>query len=71
MKEIEKLKREGTEPITRKEGEELAKKINAFEFCECSARNKSGLKEVFTTVIEAHVNPKKKIDPKPKPCLVL
>nr|CAG4719236.1 unnamed protein product [Naegleria fowleri] len=59
MKEIEKLKREGTEPITRKEGEEMAKKMKAYDFCECSAKNKTGLKEVFATVIEAYINPKK------------
>ncbi|KAG2386623.1 hypothetical protein C9374_002367 [Naegleria lovaniensis] len=59
MKEVEKLKREGTEPITRKEGEEMAKKMKAYDFCECSAKNKTGLKEVFATVIEAYINPKK------------
>ncbi|KAL9654413.1 hypothetical protein ABK040_010440 [Willaertia magna] len=59
-KEIEKLKKEGTQPVTRKEGEDLAREIGAYSFCECSALNRAGLKEVFKTVIEAHLNPKKK-----------
>jgi len=71
MKEIEKLKKEGTEPITRKEGEELAAKIGAYSFGECSAKNKTGLKDVFSVVIEAHINPKKETIDRRKVCLVL
>jgi hypothetical protein len=46
-------------PVTREEGQQLAKEIGASAFCECSAKQNTGLKEVFTTVIDVYLNPKK------------
>ena len=45
------------------EGEEMAQKINAIGYIECSALTQEGLPEVFNKVIESTVNiaaPKKK-----------
>jgi len=40
------------EPITAKEGEELAKKIGAARYLECSARENKGVKEVFESAVK-------------------
>ena len=55
--EIAQLKELGQEPITRIQGLELAKRINAIKYMECSAKTQKGLKEVFVTAAEVVVFP--------------
>lgn len=44
-------------PITKTQGLEMAKKINAVKYVECSAKTQKGLKEVFVTAAEVVVCP--------------
>ena len=44
-------------PVTKNQGIEMAKKIGAFKYLECSAKTQKGLKEVFTTAAEVVVCP--------------
>jgi len=59
---VEKMKATGQQPITTSQGQELAKKIKAFKYIECSARTQENLKTVFDEAIKAalFVRPKKK-----------
>ena len=50
--EIEKLKARGLLPITREEGESLAKELKAVKYMECSAYTKVGLQEVFDEIFK-------------------
>ena len=51
-----KLKQNGEDFVTKQEGEEMANKINAIGYIECSALTQEGLPEVFNKVIESTVN---------------
>ncbi|ELP84242.1 Rho GTPase, putative [Entamoeba invadens IP1] len=51
-----KLQQSGGSFVTAAEGEELATKIGAIGFCECSALTQDGLHEVFNKAIEATLN---------------
>ena len=42
--------------VTRREGEELRKRIRAFKYVECSALTQYNIREVFATCIEACVD---------------
>jgi len=44
---LEKLKSNGQNPITMEQGQELAKKIKAVKYLECSAKTGENLKTVF------------------------
>lgn len=54
---IEALAKKGLTPLQKGSGLELAKKIGALKYLECSALTQKGLKEVFTTAVEAVVFP--------------
>ncbi len=54
---IEKLQRVGQSPITKAQGEELAREIRAVTYCECSALTQKGLKNVFDEAILAALEP--------------
>ncbi|KAG2392316.1 hypothetical protein C9374_012568 [Naegleria lovaniensis] len=45
-----------TNPVTKKEGEELAKKVGALQYMECSAKTQTGLGEVFEAAVKAVVD---------------
>jgi GTPase SAR1 family protein len=50
---IQKLQALGQTPISTAKGQELANKINAFKYMECSAMTQLGLKDVFDTAVKA------------------
>ncbi len=54
---IEKLQRVGQSPITKAQGEKLAREIGAVKYCECSALTQEGLKNVFDEAILAALEP--------------
>ena len=54
---IEKLQRVGQSPITKAQGEKLAREIGAVKYCECSALTQEGLKNVFDEAILATLEP--------------
>jgi len=49
----EKLKAVGQSPITVEQGNDLAKKVSAVSYMECSAKTQEGLKEVFDEAVKA------------------
>jgi len=55
------LRANNLQPISTAQGQELAKKIKAFKYLECSARTEENLKTVFDEAIKAvYFAPKKK-----------
>ncbi|KAH7390620.1 P-loop containing nucleoside triphosphate hydrolase protein [Pyrenochaeta sp. MPI-SDFR-AT-0127] len=48
---IASLKRQGRKPVTKAEGEKLAKQIGAVAFLECSALTRDGVGEIFPTLL--------------------
>jgi len=54
---IAKLKEKGLAPITTQQGEELAKKIAAAKYIECSALTQQNLKKVFDEAIKVVLFP--------------
>ena len=50
---IKELGKKKQEPVKPEEGREMAEKINAFAFLECSAKGKEGVREVFETATRA------------------
>ncbi|XP_061893010.1 rho-related GTP-binding protein RhoA-D-like [Entelurus aequoreus] len=49
-RELAKMKQE---PVKRREGQEMATRINAFGYLECSAKTKDGVQEVFEMATRA------------------
>jgi len=50
---LEKLKGQGLSPISTEQGHELAKKIKAVKYLECSAKTSQNLKMVFDEAVKA------------------
>jgi len=63
--ELQKMKQE---PVKVEQGKEMSEKINAFEYLECSAKSKEGVRIVFETATRAALQVKKK---KKRPCCLL
>ncbi|KAJ3437867.1 hypothetical protein M0812_17042 [Anaeramoeba flamelloides] len=57
---IEKLQKKKLAPIIFEKGQELAKKIGAVAYVECSAKTRDGLREVFEEAVRAAKLKKKK-----------
>jgi GTPase SAR1 family protein len=55
--------------VSLQKAQEMATKINAVKYMECSALTQEGLKNVFDEAIRAALVPKKKKEK--KPCLLL
>jgi len=64
---LDKLKAQGQKPVTTEQGQELAKKIKAVKYMECSAKTSEGLKAVFDEAIKAVLFQKRK----KKRCVVM
>mmetsp|Transcript_29650 Transcript_29650/g.41729 ORF Transcript_29650/g.41729 Transcript_29650/m.41729 type:complete len:194 (+) Transcript_29650:52-633(+) len=65
--EVEKLKAQGQSPISTEQGNELAKKLKAIKYMECSAKTQEGLKDVFDEAVRAVLRPAKK----KKGCIII
>jgi len=50
---IQKLKEQGANSITKEQGDELAKRLHALQFIECSAFTGDNLKTVFDEAVKA------------------
>jgi len=59
---IQSLKEINQEPISTKRGEELAKKIGAKRYLECSALTQDGLAKVFEEAVKVVLFPKDSVD---------
>ena len=57
---LEKLRASGQTPVTTAKGEELAKKIKAVKYLECSAKTEANLKNVFDDAVKSVLFTKKK-----------
>lgn len=55
-RELGKMKQE---PVKTEEGRDMATRIGAFDFIECSAKTKDGVREVFETATRAALKVKK------------
>lgn len=65
---IAELAKMTQEPVRPQEGREMAEKINAFAYLECSALSNEGIREVFETATRAALQVKKKQNSK---CVLL
>ncbi|KAJ1798785.1 GTP-binding protein Rho1, partial [Coemansia sp. RSA 2399] len=67
---IDELAKSGQRPVTQEEGADVAQKIRAHKYLECSAKTGEGVREVFEQATRAAIiaAPKKK---KKTNCLVL
>lgn len=45
--EVDKLRTQGQSPITTEQGTDLARKLKAIKYMECSAKTQENLKDVF------------------------
>lgn len=72
-KTIQDLARMNQRPVTRQEGQAVAQKIGATSYVECSAKNGTGVREVFQTATKAALSAKKtkSSGKNKKPCVVL
>ncbi|KAJ1918465.1 GTP-binding protein Rho1 [Tieghemiomyces parasiticus] len=65
---IEELSKNGQSPVTERQGEEMARRISAYKYLECSAKTNQGVREVFEHATRAALLARQK--PKRR-CLVL
>ncbi|XP_016357433.1 rho-related GTP-binding protein RhoA-A-like [Sinocyclocheilus anshuiensis] len=65
-RELLKMKQE---PVKPEEGRDMANRINAFGYLECSAKTKEGVREVFEMATRAALQAKKR--GKKNPCALL
>ena len=63
---LEKLAQKNQSPVTQEMGEQMARKLRAAKYVECSALTQKGLKDVFDEAIRAALEP-----PTRKKCVLL
>ncbi|KAJ2958417.1 hypothetical protein NQZ79_g5976 [Umbelopsis isabellina] len=66
---IEELRKTSQRPVTHEEGMQVAHRINAYKYLECSAKDGNGVREVFEHATRAALVTTKKKGK--KPCLLL
>lgn len=66
---LEKLQRQRLRPISRDQGDRLARELKAVKYVECSALTQKGLKNVFDEAIVAALEPP--VIKKSKKCVIL
>jgi len=66
--ELDKLRQQGQQPISTEQGLDLAKRLKATRYMECSAKTQENLKEVFDEAVRCVLQPIKK---KKGMCVVL
>lgn len=54
---VAKLQKDKQEPVTREEGEALAKELGAACYMECSSKTIEGLNEVFAKAVRLGCKP--------------
>lgn len=64
-----KLKEQNQTPVTRQQGDSLARQIHAARYLECSALNQEGIKDVFADAVRSYLNPTPTVTK--KPCVLL
>ncbi|CAF1091192.1 unnamed protein product [Didymodactylos carnosus] len=69
--EIEKLAKSKLKPITREQGEKMAREFRAYAYVECSALTQENLKQTFDNAILAALEPKKNQRPSSDCCSCL
>lgn len=50
---IKQLKKDEQKPVSRRDAVEMAKKIDAYAYVECSAKDYNGVEDVFFTAVQA------------------
>jgi len=69
-KTIDELRRVNQRPVTEQEGMDVARKIQAYKYLECSAKSNVGVREVFDAATRAALTVGKK-KRKDKVCVIL
>lgn len=65
IRELQKMKQS---PVSTDEGQQVATKVQAFQYLECSAKGKKNVRAVFECATRAALSDKKK---KKGPCVLL
>jgi len=68
---LERLAAQGQHPISKEQGEILAKQIKAVKYLECSAKTTENLKTVFDEAVKCVLFSKKKKKSLVKKCSIL
>jgi cell division control protein 42 len=69
MKNDSSVKQKGVKPIEKHDADQMAQRIGALKYLECSAKTRDGLKEVFDEAILAALYPPQ--PKKPSKCNIL
>ena len=56
---LQRLSKIGAEPVSEERGKQLAKKIGAYCYVECSAKTQEGVQDVFNATAKAMIKGKK------------
>ncbi len=70
---IEDLRKSSQSPLTSQQGQEVADRIGAIKYLECSARTGQGVREVFENATRASLlgKDRQKLNGRKKHCIVL
>lgn len=48
---MDEMKKQGLEPITKEQGDEMNKEINGYKYLECSAKTQDGVAAIFDQAV--------------------